>query len=298
MARRKLIVRLVGGLGNQMFGYAAARRLALSNDAELVIDPWSGFARDVVYRRTYALAAFKVAARMATPGEMLLPFERGRRTLLKWREARKPFADRRYILQQGANIESRLLSRRLARTTFMEGVWPSEDYFADVAPQIRSEFALREAPGGRNEELAQQMQDRNSVAVHVRFFKAEVADTGSNIGPAYYGAAMAAILERIGPAHFYVFSDRPAEAADKLGLSSDTATLVDHNSGDDAAHLDMWLMSQCRHAVIANSTFSWWGAWLGDERAEGRIVIAPDPARYPAMGWSSQRLLPDRWTKV
>ena len=299
MSKPKLIVRLIGGLGNQMFGYAAARRLALANDAELVIDPWSGFARDVFYQRQYALAPYKVAARLAKPGEMLWPFERGRRELLKWREARKPFDKRRYILQQGVDFEGRLLARRLeAATTFIEGVWPSEGYFADESSHIRSELALRYAPVGRDAELGQQMQEHNSVAVHVRFFKPDMEDTTSNIGLGYYRGAIAEIQDRVGPAHFYVFSDRPAEAAQMLMLAPGTATLVDHNSGEVAAPWDLWLMSHCRHAIIANSTFSWWGAWLGDARSEGRIVIAPDPALYPAMGWSSQRLVPDRWLTV
>lgn len=296
--RPKLIVRLSGGLGNQMFGYAAARRLAIKTGAELVVDPWSGFVRDTVYGRRFALGPFAIAARMATTSEMLRPFERARRALLKRREARKPYDARRYVVQDEDAFEARLLTKPVMGTTFIEGVWPSEDYFLDVACQVRADFALKAMPHGRVEVLGQQMKNSNSVAVHVRFFKTDSTDTSSNVGADYYTRSLAMIRERVVPAHFYVFSDRPADAAQKLGLATDEATLVDHNGGDLVAHHDLWLMSQCRHIVIANSTFSWWGAWLGDTGGDGRMVIAPDPARYPAMGWSLERFLPDRWLKV
>src|SRR6267154_4898422 len=80
---KKVIARMRGGLGNQLFCYAAARRLALVNDAELVIDDVTGFARDRQYRRRYALDRFRIAARKATPAERLEPFERYRRGLMK-----------------------------------------------------------------------------------------------------------------------------------------------------------------------------------------------------------------------
>lgn len=298
MSSAKLIARLSGGLGNQMFGYAAARRLALVNDAELVLDPWSGFARDEVYRRRFALGPLAIAGRMARSGEMLRPFERPRRALLKRREAGKPFGSRRYITQQGEAFEPRLLTRKLEGTVFIEGVWPSEAYFADVAPQIRSDFERLSEPSRRDIELVEQMKSAQSVAVHVRFFKADLTDTASNLDEAYYTGAIAEIRARVASPHFFLFSDRPSEAAEKFGLAGEDCTVVDHNQGDEAAHNDMWLMSQCAHAIIANSTFSWWGAWLGDNVHENRIVIAPDPARYPAMGWSSERFLPERWVKI
>lgn len=80
----KLIVRLKGGLGNQLFGYAAARRLALVNRAELVLDDVSGFARDWQYRRQFMLDSFNISGRRATPAERFEPFERYRRGMMKW----------------------------------------------------------------------------------------------------------------------------------------------------------------------------------------------------------------------
>jgi hypothetical protein len=105
----KLIVRIKGGLGNQLFCYAAARRLALVNDAELVIDDVTGFARDQQYRRRYMLDRFNILARKATPRERLEPFERYRRGVMRLLSRRKPFVERHYLEREGIEFDERLL---------------------------------------------------------------------------------------------------------------------------------------------------------------------------------------------
>ena len=110
---RKIITRIKGGLGNQLFCYAAARRLALVNSAELVIDDVTGFVRDHNYRRRYALDHFHIPARKATPAERLEPFERYRRGLMKWSSRRKQFAERRYVEQEGEDFDHRLLALKV-----------------------------------------------------------------------------------------------------------------------------------------------------------------------------------------
>ena len=93
----KVIVRVKGGLGNQLFCYAAARRLALVNDAELVVDDVTGFCRDKIYGCKYALDKFNIKARKATPAERMEPFERGRRAMAKYFSKARPFNKRRYV---------------------------------------------------------------------------------------------------------------------------------------------------------------------------------------------------------
>src|SRR6266853_438179 len=98
--RDRVIARIKGGLGNQLFCYAAARRLALVNNAELVIDDVTGFVRDRQYRRRYALDHFHISVRKATPAERLEPLERYRRGLMKWLSRRKPLEERCYVEQE------------------------------------------------------------------------------------------------------------------------------------------------------------------------------------------------------
>jgi len=103
--------------------------------------------------------------------------------------------------------------------------------------------------------------------------------------------------QRVPGAHYVVFSDRPQEAKARLPLAQSRMTLVHHNHGDAMAYADLWLMTQCQHFIIANSTFSWWGAWLAEY--PDKIVIVPGfEKREGVMYWGFQGLLPDSWVKL
>jgi len=108
----KIISRIFGGLGNQLFCYAAARRLALVNNAELVIDNVSGFMHDTDYQRQYQLDHFSIPCRKATSVELLEPFPRIRRYLKRRLNQRRPFAQRSYLVQEGIDFDPRLLAKR------------------------------------------------------------------------------------------------------------------------------------------------------------------------------------------
>jgi len=118
---KQIITRIKGGIGNQLFCYAAARRLALVNNAELIIDDVTGFARDRQYRRQYMLNRFQIPVRKATPAERLEPFERYRRGVAKWLSHRKAFTERRYLEQEGLDFDERLLSLRINGTVYIDG---------------------------------------------------------------------------------------------------------------------------------------------------------------------------------
>ena len=109
---RKVVVRLKGGLGNQLFCYAAARRLAWANEAELVLDAVTGFKYDQRYRRSYALGCFRIPARLASPSEQMEPLGRIRRLIARKLSERKPLAQRRYIQQVGVDFDPGILALR------------------------------------------------------------------------------------------------------------------------------------------------------------------------------------------
>jgi len=134
------------------------------------------------------------------------------------------------------------------------------------------------------------------VAAHVRFF--DPPGSGVNNAPADYYARAVAKMEALAPgAHYFLFSDRPELARALIPLPAERVTSVSHNRGAANAHADLWLMQQATHFIIANSTFSWWGAWLGS-RAKS-IVIAPGfVMREGKAWWGFDRLLPERWIRV
>ena len=299
---KRIVVRVFGGLGNQLFIYAAARRLALANNAELVIDDISGFTHDHQYQRHYQLDHFSIPCRKATAAERLEAFARAGRYLIRRWNARRPFEQRSYLQQEGIDFDPRLLSLRPKGRLYLEGYWQSEGYFKDVEPQIRDDLRIIPPTDDQNQQMAQRIRNELSVAVHVRFFDepdtaASAAQVANNVLGDYYHRAIATMEQRVPGAHYVVFSDRLQEAKARLSLPESRMTLVHHNQGDAMAYADLWLMSQCQHFIIANSTFSWWGAWLAAHH--DKVVVAPGFEKQDgANAWGFRGLLPSQWIAV
>lgn len=300
--KNQVVSHLCGGLGNQLFAYAAARRLALANNAELVLDHISGFRYDTQYQRHYQLAHFNIPCRTATAAERLEPFARVRRYLLRRWNTRRPFEQRRYLVQEGIDFDPRLLTLRPSGTLYLEGYWQSVGYFKDVDPQIREDLCFIPPKDDANQQMAAHIQNHVAVALHVRFFdepeQSSPSQSAANNAPGdYYQRAIAEMEQRVPGAHYFLFSDRPDAARARIPLPDERITLVHHNQGDLMAYADLWLMSQCQHFIIANSTFSWWGAWLAAN--PNKIVIAPGfEKRVGASSWGFRGLLPGDWLKV
>jgi hypothetical protein len=302
-SKLKVIARPMGGLGNQLFCYAAARRLALTNQAELVIDTVTGFERDVRFRRKYALNDFSISARTANFSERLEPFERYRRGLIKWLARKRPFAQRHYVEQEKVDFDERLLNFRFKSTVHFEGYWQSEHYFKDVEQTIRQDLQIVPPTDALNQQAAVTIQSCNtagtSVSLHVRWFDppSQSADqtAGYNLATDYYHRAIELMEQKLTAPHYFLFSDNPTAARQKISLPADRVTFIDHNRDEVNAYADLWLMQQCQHFIIANSTFSWWGAWLSPN--PHKIVITPniDLKQGIVTAWGFEGLIPSNW---
>lgn len=295
---RRLIARIKGGLGNQLFCYAAARRLALVNSAELVIDDVSGFVRDHRYRRQYSLDHFHIPVRKATPAERLEPLERYRRGLMKWSSRKKPFAQRRYVEQEGPDFDHRLLALRVNGPLYLDGLWTSEGYFRDVEQTVREDLRIIPPSDCLNQRMAEEIRNSNSVALHLRKFDVPGRAQTQNVSVDYYQRAIALIERKLESPRYFLFSDDPDVARTKLGLPEGRATLASNNPGDKNAYADLWLMTQCQHFIIANSTFSWWGAWLGG--AKEKIVVSPELEirEHKLIPWKLSVQVPSGWLEI
>ena len=294
----KIICRIKGGLGNQLFCYAAARRLALANNAELVIDHISGFVRDRQFARQYMLGHFHITCRKVTPAERLEPFERYRRGLLMLLSRNFPFAKRPYIEQVGFDYEERLLALRIRSDRYIDGLWQSEQYFKDVEPIIREDLRIIPPTDELNQQMTEKIRACNAVALHVRWFNAPGSIGALNLDVDYYHRALALMEARLQSPHFFLFSDSPEAARALLDLPESKVTFVSHNHGDENAYADLWLMTQCKHFITANSTFSWWGAWLAE--SGDKIVVTPTIKQevIQETNWGFDGLIPDNWIKL
>lgn len=292
---RIVVARMVGGLGNQLFIYAAARRLSLKNNAELVLDTISGFASDHEYQRSFQLDNFAINYRKATSSERFEPFSKIRRYLMSFMLKLKK-NNKNFFTNWQNSKDLSILTAKFSGTAYVEGYWQDNIYFKDCEDIIRKDLKIKPPIDEMNLCMAKSIESHLSIALHVRFFFDQ--DSGKNISITYYNAAIKKMEQKFKNAHYYLFSDKPDEVEQKIKLPSDRFTLVNHNLGDNKAYLDLWLMSLCNHFIIANSTFSWWGAWLSS-RAD-KTVIAPDKDIHgggePAEMFD--QLILDEWEKL
>lgn len=288
-----IIAGLMGGLGNQLFEYAAGRALAHARGARLLLDI-SSYDTDHLGRQ-YRLDRFHVRAEQATTADVQRVTRQGQRDLVSrvWRRIERglPSYWRSVFVDREEGSDSELF--RIRRSVVLRGYWQSERYFQSIGPLLRQELTLRAPPEGPNAELAQEITDRDAVSLHLRRGDYVANNSHVVLSSAYYHAAVARIGRETLDAHYYVFSDDIPWCRQHLDLAL-PMTFVDHN-GPEADYEDLRLMSQCKHHIIANSSFSWWGAWLGQR--PGQVVVAPqewfrDPAR------TTRDLIPDRWERL
>ena len=290
-----IIVKLIGGLGNQMFQYAAGRRLAHKHNTQLKLDI-SSFGS---YRlRRYGLHHFNIEATIASPEEVASLTikkqgiaERVLRKALRWSSGPAPT----YIREKHFHFDPDILN--LPDGVYLDGYWQSEKYFADIAGIIRQEFTVKTPQKGKDKELAEQITSCESVSLHIRRGDF-VSDSHTNqvhgtCDLDYYRRCVENFTPTVKHPHFFIFSDEPQWARDNLKLPFST-TLVDHN-GVDKNYEDMRLMSQCKHHIIANSSFSWWGAWLNP--IEDKLVFAPK-RWFTKDNRNLHDLIPNQWIKV
>ncbi|MES9902114.1 MAG: alpha-1,2-fucosyltransferase [Sedimenticola sp.] len=293
----RIIVRICGGIGNQLFAYSAARRLSLVNGAELVIDSVSGFSRDFNYQREFKLYHFNININKATSADRFEPFSRIRRYIKRFINNRRFFNERNYIQPDGIDFDPRLLEFKPHGTVYLEGYWQSEKYFKDIEDIIRDDLRIIPPANLENISLAKKINNSVAIAVHVRFFNSLDDPTyNNNASIDYYSRAIKKIESLVSNAHYFIFSDRPDLVRDWLDINSNQVTYIAHNKSDENAYADLWLMTQCKHFIIANSTFSWWGAWLSDNK--DKVVIAPGfEVREGVSYWGFEGLIPENWIK-
>jgi hypothetical protein len=290
-----IISKLLGGLGNQMFQYATAKIIAVKHNTVLKYDLRGLFAGEDV-RKTYELDIFGIPEVQANRKEYF-PFYResifGSKTLWNFlKKSRKivMYKEPDFIYNPGLIINS-------TPNMLLRGLFQSEKYFAHKRDLILKEFTFKKPLEGKNLELVRKFRNKNSVAVHIR--RGEFAankDINQKIGTTsmeYYNKAIDFINQKVENPVFYIFSDSPDWVKGNFELLKD-ATVINWNTGKES-YRDMQLMSLCKHNIIANSTFSWWGAWLNQNPE--KIVIAPKQW-FSGWDYDTKDLIPENWIRL
>lgn len=271
-----IISHIIGGLGNQMFQYAVGRSLSLTYDLPLWLDI-SEFDRYELHNGFELQRVFCCPVVVAT--------EENVRSILGWQSSL--FA-RRVLSRPGMSVFRRkgfvvepyfhywLGIGNVPQDSYLTGYWQSEKYFQKHAAVIRADFTFKTQLTNSNAELTEQISQVNAVSLHVRrgdYAKnPQTTATHGLCSLDYYRSAIRHVAERVDRPNFFVFSDDIPWVRENLAIGH-PCVYVDHNQGVESYN-DMRLMSLCKHHIIANSSFSWWGAWLN--LSPDKIVVVPE----------------------
>ena len=301
------------GLGNCMFQYALGRRLSLEYETDLKIDISNMGGYQLPFRHhedeelqklfKSSLGAFNITYEIASCNEVA--------KLRGWGDVRK-FGNRltrkvrrifncypkTYIKEKTPHGFDKDVCD-CGNSAYLDGYFINRHYFESVENHIRKEFTFRHPLDGKNIELLRQIMTTNSVSIHVRRGDYTVAQMTSGIfnilDIEYYKKAVKVISEMVDNPKFYVFSDDLQWVRENLGFIHDIVIPSDKRS--QQPWIDLRLMSCCKHNITANSTFSWWGAWLNQE--PNKIVVVPEKwYRNPELNNSVRSLILGSWIEI
>lgn len=298
-----VIVRLMGGLGNQMFQYAAGLRLAHRRRTELKLD--LSFLLDhsprenAVYRE-FDLSVFNFRTSTASPAEIRrfrCLRHRGSKNVL--RRIASTLRQRHYYREQQLTFDSDVLE--LPEETYLEGYFQNERYFVDIERMIRQQFRLTPDESGLQAatlRLADRIRTDDAVCLHVRRADYVTNPLASRIHGTcslnYYERGIEKLRSLGISGKIFVFSDDD-DWCRKTFRDASHFEIVGKEHAGPRASVHLWLMTLCRHFLIANSSFSWWAAWLSDYKE--KIVVRPSPW-FKAQELYEIDICPEEWIKI
>jgi hypothetical protein len=248
--------------------------------------------------RPYSLTPFSIIENFATPEEVMALTATTKSgmggRLFRFRQKNGPYYRRPLFMESRLNpYDPNIL--RTPKSVCLQGYWQSEKYFAEISTIIVREFALKDPPYQEDQKLAEKIQGTESVSIHFR--RGDYTTQAGralfvNLDMDYYLNSIRAITEKTENPHFFVFSDDPDWVEENFHVQY-PMTIVDHNRS--RAWEDLRLMSMCKHNIIANSSFSWWGAWLN--RNPEKLVFAPS-RWFSDASFDTRDLIPNDWCKV
>lgn len=319
----RITVFLRGGLGNQMFQYALGLNLAKKNNTDLVLD--TTFLNDRFPRKEFTYRAFDLDVFALSPAQISQNETwagKPRFTILSKISEKLPipgvwlgldlalmmtkniFGAQKIIKEKKNYVfDPEVLSAK--GNVVLWGYWQSEKYFADIARDIREAFRFKKKLSGEAEKIAKEIESTNSVSLHVRrgdYVKFErVKKMAGDTDISYYAGAVSHVAKLVSEPRFFVFSDDIAWCRENMKIPPVVSrvepfpvTYLDEKTAGSKNAYHLELMSLCKHNIIANSSFSWWGAWLNQNPE--KIIVAP--ARWYADLENQTEVIPKSWIRL
>ncbi|MEK7592230.1 MAG: alpha-1,2-fucosyltransferase [Patescibacteria group bacterium] len=287
-----IIVKIIGGLGNQMFQYALGRNLANRNNMELKLDI-SDFKN---YKwHTYGLNKLNIGENIATEKEIakFKKYKTKSRSFLFFHN--KFVADNSIYVHEGTfNFNSKILD--IKKSVYLDGYWQSEKYLLGIEDIIREEFTPRSPISPAAKTISEKMGG-SSISFHIRrgnyVTDKKVAEALGSCSLDYYQGALLKATMNLNKPEIFAFSDDIGWVKKNIKTKHKITFVSEHKLEDWE---EMVLMSKCRRHIISNSTFSWWGAWL-DPRKD-KMVIAPSMPWFKSQRLANNDIVPSSWIQM
>lgn len=269
MDGNKVIIRLNGGLGNQMFQWAFAKMVQATTDMDVYLD-MSYFEHH--YARPYQLNIFKLEPKFVDDfaTKLKLKIIWAVRGIVK----DEKFLGYTFCSEKQFNFDPHIL--KIKPNSYIEGFFQTELYFKWVEKELRDDFIFLPSISDETRQIESRIRSSNSVSLHIRrgdyVQKKRYQQVYANCSIEYYQKAVDYIAKSYPEPTLFIFSDDIPWVRKNLNIPY-RCVFVSHNTGLQSFE-DMYLMSLCSHNIIANSSFSWWGAWLN--KNPDKIVIAPE----------------------
>ena len=295
-----ICTRLNGGLGNQMFQYALGRAISIKNKTELILDTSildKNFDSKAEVVRDFELGIFEIEGRKATVREINFynPLIYKITNSLLLRFGFKGITNTKYYIEQSFSYDYNVL--KVSKNSFLSGYWQSPLYFESIENVIREDFKFPTLNGDKNIDVSKKIIRDNSVSIHIRrgdFLNTKIHGIHGICSLDYYKSSISYIFTKITDPVFFIFSDDIEWVKENLKLDSERYYISGNNGNN--SYIDMQLMSYCKHNIIANSSFSWWGGWLN--KNPKKIVIAPKQwFSNETMNKQTNDLIPKTWIR-
>jgi hypothetical protein len=294
-----IIVYLNGGLGNQMFQYAFGKKIANKNNESLKLDI-AEFSKIYIVEtpRRYNLDIFNIEADIATAEDINKIKNRENGLILKIAKLifgnKKTAQENNIISEKHFHFDSEALE--IKDNTYIRGYWQSEKYFEDIKDTIQKNFTIKIPPSNINKKTLEMIKKEISISIHIRrgdYVKDKKTSEYHGVCSLdYYNRAIKLIAKKINNPYFFVFSDDVGWAKKNLKLKYPAYFA---NNDDKHNYEDLRLMQNCKHNIIANSSFSWWGAWLNQN--PDKIIVAPK-RWFNDPNIDTSDLIPENWIKI